>query len=84
MYLIRDNRTGKEYKTRLDINQDKLRHLFTYAFVKAKAITEEEASSDIMCTEKWSFIKQRGKIDGRSVYAKTLPYFTWRIVFETD
>ena len=84
MYLIRDNRTGKEYKTKFSIEQDKLRYLFTYAFVKSKVITEEEASSDIMCTEKWSFIKQRGKIDGRSVYAKTLPYFTWRIVFETD
>ena len=82
MYLIKDDRTGRTYKTRFSIENDCLRSLFTLAFIKAGVLTEEESYKTIKCVDKWPFIKVAGTIDGRTKAAKNLDWFTWRIIFE--
>lgn len=83
MNLIKDERTGKTYKTPFNVENDSLYGLYTTLFVNAGVLTESEAKSmTTKCIDKWPFIKSAGKIDGRTKIAKSLPYFTWRIILE--
>ena len=82
MQLIKDNRTGKVYKTNYPIENDTLSHLHGYAFVKAGALTEAETLSPMKCLEKWPFIEILGNVDGRTAGAKQHKYFTWLVVVD--
>lgn len=82
MNLIKDERTGRTYRTPFSIEKDCLCGLHTFVFIKAGVLTEEEAHRAIKCVDKWPFIKVAGTIDGRTKAAKNLNWFTWRIIFE--
>ena len=81
MYIITDLRTKKQYRTPYSIKEDTLRMLHALPFIKAKELTEEETTTNTLCTDKWNFITQF-KADGRTKQYKKLPYFTWLIVLD--
>lgn len=84
MQVVRDNRTGKIYKTKWDIKKDKIRMLHSFAFIKAGALTPDEVMEERekKCIDKWSFIEVLGVVDGRIASIRKCPYFTWLVVTE--
>lgn len=83
MWLIKNYKTNKYYKTRYDITNDTLHSLHSLPFIKAGAITEVESHTNTKCLEKWSFIEVIMRFDGRrNTWMRDCDYFTWLIVTE--
>lgn len=80
MYIVIDKRINRLYRTKYKLWKDKINHLNTTFFLREKTITDNDIQTNIRCMEKWSFIKMKGKIDGRTKECKRLPYFSWVIV----
>jgi hypothetical protein len=85
MWLIKNHKTGKYYKTTLRIHDDKLRSLHSFPFVKAGAMTEDESRSDVKCLDKWPFIEIVTQFDGRRyTWMRDCDWFTWLVVLEEN
>lgn len=85
MWLIKDIRTNKFYKTKFDISDDRLRSLHSFPFIKSGVLTEDECWSDRLCLDRFNFIKIVMRFDGRvRDWKYDCPYFTWRIVIEEE
>ena len=83
MWLIKNHRTGKFYKTKYDISDDTIRQLHSLPFIKAGAITEDEEYSDRTCLDKWPFIEVIMKFDGRvRDWKHNCEWFTWLVVID--
>lgn len=83
MLLIKDYSTGKYYKTKYDIRDDKLCHLHSIPFVKGGVLSEEECRSERKCLDKFAHIHVVGRFDGRrSGWMRECPWFTWLVVIK--
>lgn len=83
MWLIKNYKTGKYYKTKYLIDDDKLCHLHSLPFVKSGVLTEEESRSSRLCTDKWPQIELVGRFDGRrNTWMRDCDWFTWLIVID--
>lgn len=82
MQLVKDNRTGKVYKTKYPIEDDTLRMLHQQPFLNAGVMSYNEGLTDKKCIEKWPFIEVLGNVDGRTAGAKEHDWFTWLVVIE--
>lgn len=83
MWLIKNHKSGKYYKTKYRIDNDKLCHLHSFPFVKAGVLTEVESRSSRLCTDKWSQIEQVTKFDGRvHNWMRDCEWFTWLVVID--
>lgn len=83
MYLIKNNKTGKCYKTKYSIVNDRLSHLHSHPFVKAGVLTEVETISPRLCTDKFPQIEQVCKFDGRvRTWMRDCEWFTWLVVID--
>ena len=86
MHLIQDLRNGKEYKTTHGLIENDKVLMLCDVFVRKGLITEKEwAHSQQLIVDKFpNTFKTMGVIDGRTKKAKSLPYFTWRLLFENN
>lgn len=83
MWLIKNYKTNKYYKTSLDITNDKLCQLHSLPFIKAGVMTEAERLTCTKCLEKWPFIEVIMRFDGRrNTWMRDCGYFTWLVVIE--
>lgn len=83
MWLIKNHKTGKFYKTKFRIEDDTLSHLHSLPFIKSGALTEVETLSPTRCLEKWSFIEVVMKFDGRvRDWKRDCEWFTWLVVID--
>ena len=83
MWLIKNYKTGKYYKTKFDISYDTLRSLNSVPFIKAGVMTEAESFSNVKCLDKWGFIEVVGRFDGRrNTWMRHCEYFSWLIVID--
>ena len=82
MWLIKDNRTRKVYRCKTNIENDRLRGLYYYPFIKGGVLSVAETLSDMRCIDKFPFIEVLGKVDGRTKGAKEHKWFTWLIVID--
>lgn len=82
MWLIKNDKTGKVYKTMFSLKNDRLCNLHGYAFTSAGVLTEAETLSNERCLDKFPYIKVIKRIDGRCKAYKTTPWFTWLCVLE--
>ena len=75
MRLITVN--GKTYKSRYSCKNDSVQRLAHHVFVQRNLITHEEwMTSHEKLVDKFHLDYNEIKFDGRSRYAKTLPYFS--------
>ena len=85
MWLIKNHKTGKYYKTKYLIDNDKLCHLHGLPFVKSGVLTEEESRSSRLCTDKWPQIELVGRFDGRvRDWKHDCDWFTWLVVIDEN
>lgn len=83
MWLIKNYKTGKYYKTKYPIDDDRLRSLHSLPFVKSCVLTEEESRSSRLCTDKWPFIESICRFDGRvRDWKHDCDWFTWLVVID--
>ena len=83
MWLIKDNRTGRFYKTKHSIADDRLCGLHGQPFIKAGVMSEEESLSSVLCTDKWPQIEQVTLFDGRvRSWMRDCDWFTWLVVIQ--
>ena len=83
MWLIKNYKTNKYYKTKFDISNDTLRSLHSVPFIKAGAMTESESYTSIKCLDKWPFIEIILRFDGRrNTWMRDCEYFSWLVVTE--
>ena len=82
MWLIKDKRTNRLYKSKYGLENDIIHNLCSYEFIKEGILTKDEIikEANVRCLDKWSFIDVLGQCDGRRKGIKTCPYFTWLIV----
>lgn len=83
MWLIKNHKSGKYYKTKYRIDKDKLCQLHSFPFVKTGAMTEDESRSSRLCTDKWPHIEQITAFDGRvHTWMRDCEWFTWLVTIE--
>ena len=82
MWLVKNNRTGKVYKTKYDLETDKLKHLYGRPFIKGGVMSVSETLSEVKCLDKFPFIEVLGKVDGRTKGAREHDWFTWLCVLD--
>ena len=83
MFLVKNYKTGRYYKTKYDITNDILRQLHSLPFIKAGVMTEAESFTYTKCLEKWSFIEVVMRFDGRrNTWMRDCKWFTWLCVIE--
>ena len=83
MYLIKNYKTGKFYKTKYHIEKDRLCTLHGFPFVKSGVLTEVETLSPMPCMEKFPEIEVICKFDGRvHNWMRDCEWFTWLVVLE--
>lgn len=83
MYLIKDYRTDKYYKTKYSIVGDKLCSLHSLPFIKAGVMTEEESRSSRLCTDKFPFIEEVMRFDARrNTWMRDCEWFSWLVTIE--
>ena len=83
MWLIKDYKTGRYYKTRHSIENDRLCSLNPSPFIKSGAMAEDERGSERKCTDKWNSIETVCRFDGRmDTWMRDCEWFTWLIVTE--
>ena len=81
MYLIKDNKTNRYYKTKWSIKKDTLKSLHSLPFIKSNTLTEEETMSLTLCCEKFPHIEEVARFDGRRKgWMKDCEWFTWLCV----
>lgn len=81
MWLIKNHKTGKYYKTKYRIANDTLRMLHSLPFIKAGIMTDEESLSRRKCVDKWNFIEEVMHFDGRrNTWMRDCEWFTWLVV----
>ena len=83
MWLIKNYKTGRYYKTNFYIVNDTLRELNAVPFIKAGVMTEAESFTNTKCLDKWPFIEVIMRFDGRvRDWKSNCEWFTWLIVTE--
>ena len=84
MYIIVDNKTNITYESKCDISEDTI-FILPYKFVKAKVIKQSEwANCRDKIVSRYPNRFNVTPIDGRLKAVRTLPYFSWLILIETD
>lgn len=83
MYLIKNYKTNKYYKTKYDITDDKLCHLHSLPFIKSGTLTEDETFSKRKCLDRFPQIEVVCRFDGRvRDWKHYCEWFTWLCVIE--
>ena len=81
MFLIKNYRTNKYYKTKYDITKDKLCQLHSLPFIKSGLLTEQECFSSRLAIDKFSEIEVVCRFDGRvRDWKRDCEWFTWLCV----
>jgi hypothetical protein len=65
MWLIKNYKTNKYYKTKYDITNDKLCQLHSLPFIKSGILTENECVSERKCLDRFPQIEVVMHFDGR-------------------
>jgi len=83
MFLVKNNKTGKYYKTKYDITDDRLFHLHSRPFVKSGVLSEKECTSERKCLDRFPQIEVVCWFDGRvHDWKRDCEWFTWGCVIE--
>lgn len=83
MWLIKNYKTNKYYKTKYDITNDTLRSLHSLPFIKAGVMTEAESFTNTKCLDRFPQIEVVCRFDGRvRDWKRDCEWFTWLIVTE--
>lgn len=81
MFLIKDYKTNKYYKTKYDITDDKLCQLHGLPFIKSGVLSETECASQRKCLDRFPQIEVVCRFDGRvHGWMRDCEWFTWLCV----
>ena len=85
MFLIKNYKANKYYKTKYDITNDKLCQLHGLPFIKSGKLTEDECVSERKCLDRFPQIGVVCRFDGRvRDWKYDCEWFTWLCVIYDD
>lgn len=85
MFLIKNYKANKYYKTKYDITKDKLCQLHGLPFIKSGILTEDECVSERKCLDRFPQIGVVCRFDGRvRDWKYDCEWFTWLCVIYDD